>query len=375
MFGAIIRAPSADARRSTEAPCLVVRGLPLWVLCMVDHEEWRFGDEPSGTVCPVCGKANRAGQIHCAFCGTPLDAESDSDPLALRTIGEAMTGGRSERGRRRRERPWMWPVAVVALLAAAAGGYWWSQAPERHLPWDLDILSLHAPSPSVGVSPVALPRVESRAERPPPRPVEPRPAVLPPPPVVVPQPPVATALPRAVPRPPLAAVPPPAAAPIMPARPTPVRVAAPPPASVPSRAARVVRRATPRAVAPSPIESEQRAAVPPVPAAERTPSPPPAADATTPPAEQRSEEERPALGSDLVSAQRAYRTAVEAYNARADEYNEIADEVQRGDLAGDTEHAAALQMRLEHTRAAAERAQAEADKLRARMEEVRARYK
>ena len=43
---------------------------------MVEHDEWHFGDEPSGTVCPVCGKANRPGQVHCAFCGTPLFGQS-----------------------------------------------------------------------------------------------------------------------------------------------------------------------------------------------------------------------------------------------------------------------------------------------------------
>jgi hypothetical protein len=320
---------------------------------MVDHEEWRFGDEPAGMVCPVCGKANRAGQVHCAFCGTPLDAESDSDPLSLRTIGEAMAAGRPER-RRRRERPWMFPAAVAALLAAAGGGYWWSRVPER-LPWDEDVLSRHAPPRSVVASPVAAPRVESKAEPPPL--AAPRPAVVASPLVAMPRPPAATVVPRAVTRPPLAAVRPPAAAPIAPAR--------------------LVRHATPRAVAPSPVEPEQRAAVPSAPAAERTPSAPPAAaeQAATPPAEQRSGEERPALGTDLVNAQRAYRAAIEAYNARADEYNEIADEVQRGDAGRDAGRVAALHARLELAREAAERARAEADTLWTHVEEVRSKYK
>jgi hypothetical protein len=95
----------------------------------------------------------------------------------------------------------------------------------------------------------------------------------------------------------------------------------------------------------------------------------------TPPAEHRSGEERPALGTDLFNAQRAYRTAVETYNARADEYNEIADEVQRGETAGDAERAAALQARLQRARDAAERARVEADTLRGRMEEVQAKYR
>src|SRR5690349_19348168 len=222
---------------------------------MVDHEEWRLGDDPGGTVCPVCGKANRAGQVHCAFCGTPLDAESGTDPLALREIGEAMTGGRPVR-RRRRERPWMWPAAVAIVFAAAVGGYarlqWWSSWPDHSGDDDAATRRLALP-PGVAATPAAraataAPRLETKVEPPPaPRPPAAAPPVaVPPPPAVAPRPvatvprvvaprPAVTAPPAA--RPPVtAAVPPPPPAPAVHA--TPARVAAPP----------AVRTAAPRRV-------------------------------------------------------------------------------------------------------------------------------
>ena len=352
---------------------------------MVDHEEWRLGDDPGGTVCPVCGKANRAGQVHCAFCGTPLDAESGSDPLALREIGEAMTGGRPVR-RRRRERPWMWPAAVAVVIAATVAGYarlqWWSSWPD-HASDDAAAGRHLALPPAVAPTPGALaataaPRLETKAEPPPaPRPsavtppvaVQPPPAVAPRPVVTAPRVaaprPVATAPPPAA-RPPVTAAVPPPAAPAV--RATPARVA-------PPAARRIVRRRRPGP--PPEEEPEERAAVPSEPAIEQTPVAPRAEteSVATPGGEPRSSEERPSLGTDLFEAQRAYRTAIERYNARADEYNDIADQVQRGDGDADPDRAAALRAKLERARAAAERAKSDADTLKVHLDAVQAKYR
>jgi hypothetical protein len=322
---------------------------------MVDHEEWRFGDEASGTVCAVCGKANRAGQVHCAYCGTRLDATADEDPAALRTISEAMVGDRAGR-RRRRERPWMWPAALVALTAVVAAGYWWSREPARHLSLE-DVIGAPASrvgQPSAAPSPaIAPPRAvdaavarppaapDAAVARPPAAPVQPSPAAI-----------AARPAPRATtvepPRPPVAAVPPArVVVPIPQARPTALRAVAPPLPATP----------------------------PPLPA-----MPPPAVDAgdesaAVAPAERRPAEERPALGTDLVEARRSYRAALDAYNARADAYNEVADEVQRTEGRADPERMTGLRERLERAHDAAERARVNAEALRARMEEVQAKYR
>jgi hypothetical protein len=336
---------------------------------MVDHEEWRLGDDPGGAVCPVCGKANRAGQVHCAFCGTPLDAESGSDPLALREIGEAMTGGRPVR--RRRERPWMWPTAVAVVIAATVAGYarlqWWSSWPD-HVS---DALPHGVAATPATVAATAAPHLETKAE-PPPAAVQPPPAVAPRPVATVPRvvaPRPAATAPAPAARPPVtAAIPPPAPA----VRATPAHVAAPARTAAPRRVVRPRRPAPPREEEP-----EERAAVPPEPAVEQTPVAPRAdtESVATPGVETRPSEDRPALGTDLVEAQRAYRTAIERYNARADEYNDIADQVQRGDGDADPDRAAALQAKLEHARAAAERAKSDADTLKAHLDAVQAKYR
>ena len=310
---------------------------------MADEEEWRFGDESSSTDCRVCGKANRAGQVHCAYCGTRLGAETDPD--SLRTIGEAMAGGRPGGRRRRREHPWMWPAAAGALLAAVAVGYWWSAPAPRHLSLE------DALQPAGGVA-AARPTVVA-----PPAAVAP--PVAAPSPVAVARPaPVATAVEHAgTPRPPIAAV----------ASPRPPVAAAVPPRVAPSRAPiavatpqvrpTTVGAAVPRPQPPAPpaaTEPERRRppARPPQPAAttaapERPSLPPgPAggeADAIAP-AERRPAEERPALGTDLVEARRAYRAALATYNARADAYNTLADEVQHAE-GNDPARAAALRAR------------------------------
>lgn len=85
-------------------------------------------------------------------------------------------------------------------------------------------------------------------------------------------------------------------------------------------------------------------------------------------------EERPALGTDLVEARRAYRAALATYNARADAYNTLADEVQHAE-GNDPARAAALRARLDHAREAAERARVDAEGLRAKMEDIEAKYR
>jgi hypothetical protein len=210
----------------------------------------------------------------------------------------------------------MWPTAVAVVIAATVAGYarlqWWSSWPDH-----VGDAQPHgvATTPAAAAA-TAAPRLETKAEPPPaavPPAAVPRPVATVPR-VVAPRP-AATAPTLGAHPPVTAAIPPPAPA----VRATPAHVAAPARTAPPRR---VVRR---RHQAPPPEEEpEERAAVPPEPAVEQTPVAPRAdtESVATPGAETHPSEDRPALGTDLVEAQRAYRTAIERYNARADEYND-----------------------------------------------------
>jgi hypothetical protein len=345
---------------------------------MADHEEWRLGDESPGTDCPVCGKENRAGAVRCASCGSRLGLQPEADPASLRTIGEAMAGGRL---RRRHERPWRWPATAVALLAAVGAAYWWSLPSPRHLRLD-DVGtsdgSTAAVQPSAVPPPASAPPRAVAAVAAPPTAVR----VVPPSPAAVAAPPapLATVVERAeAPRPTVVAAPPPhVALPAPQPRPTTVRAAAPAPqpppaARQPAAAEREPRHAAPHDAAPP---APARAELPPTATESAPAAPSPGGEESAAiPTERRSREERPALGTDLVEARRAYRAALDAYNARADAYNAVADEVQRAESGGDPERVARLHVRLESARNAAERARTDAEALRGRMEEVQAQYR
>lgn len=314
---------------------------------MADQDEWRLGDEASGGVCTVCGHRSRAGLRRCGSCGAILVADGDLDASPLRTIGEAMAGGRPPQRRRgRNERSWLWPPVLLAL-GAAAGGYWmWSsRPPERHLVLDDAALTpggapVASPAATAGRTPGVAATVAAR---------EPAPALP------------AAAAPPAVAAPPARPPAPVATAAQAGARPAPT--ARPPAAPSPPPA---------RAVA-GPRQGGDDIDGRPVPAAT------PRADTPEPPAAQPAQqprEEKPSLGSDLAAAQRALAAAVAVYNARADAYNALADEYQRRERRGeDARDLAELRGRLERARDAADRARVEAETLRVRMEEVQAQYR
>jgi hypothetical protein len=347
---------------------------------MAEQDEWKLGDEPGSAadLCPACGHSNRAGLTRCRACGASLAAEEHSEPTPLRTLGEAMAGGRApRRGARRGAMRWRWPAAALIIAVVAAARYLSTTSPERHLTLDREMLSpAGAPSPdtlggrpragatAAPVSPPSVGAANARrgpeatrpdaAERraaPPPAPsaratplnaeaaVERRPPIAAPPVERTP-PPVVPRKPPAEPPARAAVVPPPARAP----EPTPGRAAIPPPARAPEPAI-------------SPRAPERAAALPP-----------------PPPPRPQELEERPSLGSDLVDARRAYANAIQAYNARADDYNALADEFQRRESAGDP-GIGVLRDRLERARVAADAAREQADVLRQNMEAVQGRYR
>jgi len=329
---------------------------------MTERDDWKLGDESASGVCPMCGQRNRSGQIRCVICGTGLGEAGDEELAPLRTIGEAMAGGRSSRRRgRRTEHLWLWPVAAIGLVVVVIAVYRSAAPPPRHLALDEAMLS---PQPGAAPSPVPsgdealapAARAGLAAARPPSR--EPVGAV----PMVTPQA--------------RGAVPSPAGG-------LSGRVAVPGTADGTASGHPLAPAAVPGGRDRARSEREGQALVPPPAGGMRPPAggAPPASSpaersvSTTPPSRPQAGEEKPSLGSDLVAARRAYAAAMETYNARADEYNAIADEYQRREGRADSEALASLRPRLERARLAAERARAEAETLRARMEEVQAQYR
>lgn len=282
---------------------------------MEEHDDWKLGDEGEATVCPGCGKRNRAGLKDCIICGRSLVDEPETGPAALRTIGEAM-GSRPPRVQappRRSLRAWS--IAVAMLLAAVVVLTWLQT---REDPFRLeDWTASPTPQPIATVTVVATAVVV-----PTPRPQPTAVATV----VVVAEPTVVPLAPTAVR---------PLATPVRrPAKKRPTAVAPPPP------------------VVAEPVE-------------EPTPVDRPRSEAT----------EKPSLGSDLQEATRVYRQAVDVHNARVDEYNAVADDIQRRNAWDDSEESVALRRRLDRAREAVESARVQAELLRARMESVRARYR
>jgi len=165
MFGAIIRAPSADASEATK------------------RLAWSFAGCHSGALHGGSrGVAFRRRAIGHGMPGLRQGESGRADPLRVlryatrRRIGQRSASAadhrRGDDGRAVGARP---PSARAAVDVAGRRGRAprggrrrvLGSQPRTSSPWDVDILSLHAPSPSVAVSPVALPRVESRAELPP----------------------------------------------------------------------------------------------------------------------------------------------------------------------------------------------------------------
>lgn len=289
---------------------------------MEDRDDWKLGDEGEPVRCPRCGKPNRSGLSYCTICGNALAEGIETDPEALRTIGEAMGGGRPRRapedGSHR-----AWIGAIAALIGVAVVLTWFQTREDsfRLVDW---------------LSPVATETATP----------------LPPTPTSTP---MRTAVPTKRPQPtPTETAPPP--------EPTAVRTVEATPAARPTPVPRHTPARGRRAVVPPPVSR------PPEPATGESVPPiidHPRVEAT----------EKPSLGSDLQEATRAYKQAVDAHNARVDEYNALADEVQRRNAWDDSEASVELRRRLERARAAVETARVQAEMLRARMESVRTRYR
>lgn len=301
---------------------------------MEEHDDWKLGDEGEATVCPGCGKRNRAGLKDCIICGRSLVDEPESGPDALRTIGEAM-GSRPPRARQAPPRRSLraWSIALVLLLGVVVVLTWLQT---REEPFRLeDWTGSTAPEPMV-------------------------------PPTVATATAVATAVVTATPRP----------------HPTVVATVAVvvEPTVIPPVPTVVRAIATPTRRPPPPPKKSRPVIVPPPPAPAPPPPPPPVAvepnEEPTPVDRPRSEAtEKPSLGSDLQEVTREYRQAVDVHNARVDEYNAVADEIQRRGAWDDSEASVALRRRLDRARDAVEGARMHAELLRSRMESVRARYR
>ena len=291
---------------------------------MEEHDDWKLGDEAEPTVCPACGKRNRAGLKDCIICGRSLADELETGPEALRTIGEAM-GSRPSRARQPRSRRPLraWSIALALLLGVVVV-LTWLQAREQ--PFRLeDWTGSAAPEPTMR-------------------------------PVVATATAVATAVVTPTPHP----------------RPTAVAtvVVVVEPTVIPPEPTIVRALATPTRRPPPPKKSRPVVVPPPPPVAvepddEPTPVDRPRSEAT----------EKPSLGSDLQEATRVYRQAVDVHNSRVDEYNAVADEIQRRSAWDDSEESVALRRRLDRARDGVESARVQAELLRARMESVRARYR
>ena len=289
---------------------------------MEDHDDWKLGDDGDATVCPGCGKRNRAGLKYCVICGRSLVDELETDPEPFRTIGEAM--GRAPRPRQSSRRPSLrgWSIAMSLLLAVVVALTWLQT---REEPFDFEEWTAAfrtAPTP--------------------------RPIVA-----------TATAVATVTPHPQPTAV-------------ATVAIVAEPTAALPTPTL-VQATATP---ARRPVQKTKAVLAPPRP--KRTVVAPASEpeDFPTPVDRPRSEAtEKPSLGSDLQEATSAYRHAVDVHNQRVDEYNALADEIQRRNAWDDSEESVGLRRRLDRARDAVESARVQAELLRARMESVRTRYR
>ncbi len=291
---------------------------------MEEHDDWKLGDEGDPTVCPGCGKRNRAGLKDCIICGRSLVDDDETGSDALRTIGEAM-GGRASRARQPPPRRSLraWSIALALLLGVVVVLTWLQT---REEPFRLEDWT-GTPEPTMPPVVATATAVATPVVTPTPRP---RPTV------------VATVVVVVEPT-------------VLPPEPTVVR-----PVTTPTRRP------------PPPPKKKSRAVV--------VPPPPPVVvepdDEPTPVDRPRSAAtEKPSLGSDLQEATREYRQAVDVHNSRVDEYNAVADEIQRRNAWDDSEASLALRRRLDRAREGVESARVQAELLRARMESVRARYR
>jgi len=291
---------------------------------MEEHDDWKLGDEGEPTVCPGCGKRNRAGLRDCIICGRALVDEPETGPEALRTIGEAM-GSRPSRARQPPPRRPLraWSLALVLLLGVVVVLTWLQtrEDPFRLEDWTGSTVAEPTAPPVVATTTAAVTAVVTPTPRP-------RPTV------------VATVVVVVEPT-------------AMPPEPTVVRAIA-----TPTRRPPPPKKSRPVVVRPPPPVAVEPDEAP-------TPADRPRSEAT----------EKPSLGSDLQEATRVYRQAVDVHNARVDEYNAVADEIQGRNAWDDSEASVALRRRLDRARDGVESARVQAELLRARMESVRARYR